>query len=365
MVFTERDFIFKVILIGDVRVGKTSLRRRFMGKSFLRNYLATLGADFSHTTIKYDDTAIRYSIWDLAGSRTFERIHPQYFHNALGVIIVYDLTIPPSLVNVNFWLHKVIEINPEFNSVIAIVGNKSDLIPPESLPSKEAELDNFIEQLHVKYDNKFHVISALTSALNGNGVNVLFRTLGKKLIEWAETMVESDSDTAEDFVEEIFFVSHSNETNTRIIAASPYNDTDVFVNGKMKDIKAFSKLFDFSSSQAYHNFFSITPWNSKDAVAYSLTRNLDEKLASNSNEFAFISLVIKLQRVISSEEVNYLSEQLSLIFDQVERVLRTYRANFNTTEFNPMVRYKSARLEITKILNQAKSNISYHFESNG
>jgi len=334
-----------------------------MGKSFHRNYLATLGADFSHTTVKYDETAIRYSIWDLAGSRTFERIHPQYFHNALGVIIVYDLAHPPSLVNVNVWLRKVIEINPEFNSVIAIVGNKSDLIPPEDLPSKEAELDNFIEQLLVKYDNKFHVISALTSALNGDGVNELFIDLGKKLIEWAESIIESESDIAENFVEEIFFVSHSNETNARIISATPYNDTDVFVNGKMKDINAFSKLFDFNSSQAYHNFFSITPWKSKDGVAYSITRNLDEKLASNNNEFAFISLIIKLQRVISNEDVNYLSEQLSLIFDQVERVLRTYRANFNTTEFNPMVRYKSARLEITKILEQAKDNISHYFES--
>ncbi len=363
MAFVERDFIFKIILVGDERVGKTSLRRRFMGKSFKRNYIATMGADFSYTNVKVNDASIRYSIWDLAGSGAYEKIHPQYFMNTLGTIIVYDLTVPPSLINVNVWLRKVMEVNPHYDSVIAVVGNKSDLIPPEELEEKRKELANFVEQMRFKYEDKFKIIHGLTSALSGEGVKEIFEELGNSLLEWVDSQIVEETEV-EEFIEEILFVTHSNSSRARIVSSSPFKDDDVIVNGKMKDINDLAKLFDFKTSMSHNNFFSITPWKSNGGVAYTITRVLNEDKAKQDNEFSYITLVVKMTRAISKEEENYLSEQLSLLFDQVQRLVNTYRADFNATDFNPMIRYKSARVEISKLLEQTRNTITYRLEYN-
>ena len=66
--------IFKVVLIGDGAVGKTSLRRNYLGKSFRENYLMTIGADFSVKQVPYEDYIVSLQIWDLAGQPRFSEV---------------------------------------------------------------------------------------------------------------------------------------------------------------------------------------------------------------------------------------------------------------------------------------------------
>jgi len=72
-------YMIKLVLIGDAAVGKTSIRRRYLGKGFEREHLTTLGADFAATTKTIDNYQIKYQIWDLAGQPMFKNVLPRFF----------------------------------------------------------------------------------------------------------------------------------------------------------------------------------------------------------------------------------------------------------------------------------------------
>jgi len=70
---------YKTVLIGDGAVGKTSIRRAYMGEAFMSSHLATLGVDFAQKLIQTEDAPVRFIIWDLAGQPTFERVRRHYY----------------------------------------------------------------------------------------------------------------------------------------------------------------------------------------------------------------------------------------------------------------------------------------------
>ena len=82
--------IYKVVLVGEPRVGKTSIRRRYLGKGFSQNYMVTLGADFAIKRIK--NSAIQ--IWDLAGQAVYKHVRDGYYQGAQGIILVFDVIQP-------------------------------------------------------------------------------------------------------------------------------------------------------------------------------------------------------------------------------------------------------------------------------
>ncbi|MFX0182726.1 MAG: ADP-ribosylation factor-like protein, partial [Candidatus Hodarchaeota archaeon] len=77
-------FIFKVVLIGDGAVGKTSIRRRYMGEGFRADFMATMGADFAYLKTKVDDNEIEWQIWDLAGQPAFRNVMKAYYRGSMG-----------------------------------------------------------------------------------------------------------------------------------------------------------------------------------------------------------------------------------------------------------------------------------------
>jgi small GTP-binding protein len=103
------EVVYKVIVVGDASVGKTSLARRYCTGQFDHNYVFTLGVDFFAKSLFVKDTPIRLMIYDTAGQERFDFIRGLYFEGAAGAVIAYDVTNKTSFEKVEYWLKQVQE----------------------------------------------------------------------------------------------------------------------------------------------------------------------------------------------------------------------------------------------------------------
>lgn len=121
----EYDYLFKLLLIGDSGVGKTSLMLRFVDDDFKGDQLSTIGVDFSIRTIELEGKTAKLQIWDTAGQERFRTIASSYYRGAHGIVVVYDVTNAESFHNVQHWLQEIDQYSRE-NVPKLLVGNKSD-----------------------------------------------------------------------------------------------------------------------------------------------------------------------------------------------------------------------------------------------
>uniref|UniRef100_A0A915E9C2 Ras-related protein Rab-35 n=1 Tax=Ditylenchus dipsaci TaxID=166011 RepID=A0A915E9C2_9BILA len=137
----DYDHLFKLLIIGDSGVGKSSLLLRFADNTFSANYITTIGVDFKIRTISIRGQKIKLQIWDTAGQERFRTITSTYYRGTHGVIVVYDVTSGESFSNVKRWLHEI-ESNCD-NVQKILVGNKID--EPERRTSAKENLN--VEQM--------------------------------------------------------------------------------------------------------------------------------------------------------------------------------------------------------------------------
>ncbi|KAK2583682.1 hypothetical protein KPH14_009610 [Odynerus spinipes] len=88
----EYDHLFKLLMIGDSGVGKSSLLLRFADNTFNGSYITTIGVDFKIQTVEVDGERVKLQIWDTAGQERFRTITSTYYRGTHGVIVVYDVT---------------------------------------------------------------------------------------------------------------------------------------------------------------------------------------------------------------------------------------------------------------------------------
>ncbi|MHA1214666.1 MAG: Rab family GTPase [Candidatus Hodarchaeales archaeon] len=175
--------LYKICLLGDGGVGKTSLRERFLGKGFQSGYILTIGADFAVKNLEIDGTNYKFQIWDLAGQQRFSAVRTLYYKGSHGAILVFDRTRPESLYNLNNWKAEL------YNNVgrqipFILLGNKNDL--PNTI--NEAELQEFIESTQKEITGVPFKIKYLdTSAKSGQNVTEAFELLGKTIKEYIDT----------------------------------------------------------------------------------------------------------------------------------------------------------------------------------
>ena len=170
----------KIIFIGDVSVGKTSIINVLMGQKFNNEYEASIGVDFFSKTIKYKGKTIKLQIWDSAGQEKFRSLIPNYIRGSSLVFIVYDITNKKSFDNLQSWIDFVNNIE---NSNIVILGNKVDLDSQRQVSTEEVE--KFCEEknyefyeISAKEDNNlnnmlFHSVAGLPffSSINTDGAS--------------------------------------------------------------------------------------------------------------------------------------------------------------------------------------------------
>ena len=164
---------YKIVLIGDINVGKTSILSRFRYGSFESDYMPTLGIDFFSKNLFFEDKTIRLILWDTAGQERFRSLIPSYLKNADCIIIVFDITNKESFLSLNKWLTDA-KNNASENTIYVICGNKIDL--KERRTVNENEINEYIKK-------NTGVIYMECSAKNGQGIKDLFNVIAKNLGE--------------------------------------------------------------------------------------------------------------------------------------------------------------------------------------
>ncbi|KAF3689076.1 EF-hand calcium-binding domain-containing protein 4B [Channa argus] len=119
------DRLFKIVLVGNSSVGKTSLLQRFCDDCFHPGTSATVGVDYSVKTISVDNVQVALQMWDTAGQERYRSITKQFFRKADGVVVMYDITAEQSFTSVRQWLTSVKESAGE-DIPIMLLGNKTD-----------------------------------------------------------------------------------------------------------------------------------------------------------------------------------------------------------------------------------------------
>jgi len=144
----DKSVQVKLVLLGEAAVGKSSVVLRFVSNEFQPNKEPTIGAAFLTQKCRLEDRILRYEIWDTAGQERFHSLAPMYYRNAQAAVVVYDVTKASSLEKAKSWVKELQrQANP--NIVIALAGNKVDLVQPSassasaaSPPESEDEADD-------------------------------------------------------------------------------------------------------------------------------------------------------------------------------------------------------------------------------
>ncbi|CEH14099.1 rab gtpase [Ceraceosorus bombacis] len=162
---------FKLVLLGESAVGKSSLVLRFVKDQFDDYRESTIGAAFLTQTVSLDEsTTVKFEIWDTAGQERYKSLAPMYYRNANCAVVVYDITQQSSLEKAKAWIREL-QRQADPNIIIALAGNKADLASRRAVPTEEAQA----------YANEENLLFLETSAKDSHNVSELFTMIARKL----------------------------------------------------------------------------------------------------------------------------------------------------------------------------------------
>jgi len=170
---------YKIVIIGDQHVGKTSILSRYKYEVIETAYAPTVGIDFLTKNVFLEDKTVKLIMWDTAGQERFKSLIPSYLKNANCIILTYDISNKSSFVSLNKWLMDAKEYVNE-KTLFVICGNKLDL--KRAVTKKEVE--DFSNEKNIPL---FIEVSALT----GEGINDLFNNIVKTFCD-RENIVNSE-----------------------------------------------------------------------------------------------------------------------------------------------------------------------------
>ena len=170
-----KSWVFKILLLGDSAVGKTTMIKRFIENEFKEDYKETLGVNIVRKLINLEELNSKVSllIWDIAGQERYEERRKFYYEGCVGALLVYDITRYSSFEHIEIkWLRHYKE-HMEKDIPLILIGNKDDLEDQRYISKEDAE----------KFSNKIGAIEFIeTSAKTGHRVNFAFIELIKSIL---------------------------------------------------------------------------------------------------------------------------------------------------------------------------------------
>ena len=170
----EYDYPFKLLLIGNSSVGKSSLLFRFVENVWDDSFVPTIGVDFKLKTLEVNGKKVKLQIWDTAGQERFKNITASYYRGGNGVLVVYDITERESFDNLTSWLIEI-EKNANKNVYKLLIGNKCDLEDKRKVTYQEGK--DFAESNGMKFIE--------TSAKDNTKVQEAFELLTSEIMKSA------------------------------------------------------------------------------------------------------------------------------------------------------------------------------------
>lgn len=173
----DGEIVYKIIIVGDPSVGKTSLIRKFVSKKMETQYIPTVGVDITKEELDINignkNLKIRLMLWDLAGQAQFHLLHKVYCNGSNGVVFVFDLSKAYTFSNVKNW-QQMTSKHGLTNVPMILVGNKADLKEQRTIST--AHVDHLKEELNIS--DYFE-----TSAKEGQNVKEMFETVARRVYE--------------------------------------------------------------------------------------------------------------------------------------------------------------------------------------
>lgn len=204
------EYLFKVIVVGDIGVGKTSLiNKRYVHNVFSQQYKSTIGVDFALKVLNWDEnTIVRLQLWDIAGQERFGNMTRVYYKEAVGAFVVYDLARVPTFEAVQRWksdIESKVFLPDERPIPCVLLANKCDLAP---LNRTKKEMDEYCrEQGFVGWFE--------TSAKENTNIHEAVRFLVTKILENHNEISKNDSNKDNDTLKLEDIKKDSKDPNAR------------------------------------------------------------------------------------------------------------------------------------------------------
>ena len=166
--------LYKILLLGDGAVGKTSTILKYVENKIPESYSATMGVDIMNTEVKTTGGIIvSLNIWDIAGQSHFKPIRNKFYSGAQAAIVIFDVTRPETFLHTKEWIS---EVNSELKEDIPmiLVGNKIDL-----QENKKISLTDMVFEKE-RHPSIFAAFE--TSAITGEGISIVFHKIAEKLL---------------------------------------------------------------------------------------------------------------------------------------------------------------------------------------
>ena len=163
---------YKVVLLGEAAVGKSSIVQRFVNGTFTNQHQPTIGALFQTKILTHNNRIIKFEIWDTAGQERFHSLASLYYKNAKGAIVVFDVTSSSSFTRAQKWVNELIE-KASPGIIICLCGNKIDL-ENRCVTNEEAS----------KYSEEIGAFYCEVSAKLNNGIEAMFKNIVDKLPDY-------------------------------------------------------------------------------------------------------------------------------------------------------------------------------------
>ncbi|OAY53737.1 ras-related protein RHN1 isoform X1 [Manihot esculenta] len=171
---SNKNIQAKLVLLGDMGTGKTSLVLRFVKGQFFDFQESTIGAAFFTQVLSLNEATIKFDIWDTAGQERYHSLAPMYYRGAAAAVVVYDITSMESFERAKKW---VLELQRQGNPnlIMFLAANKADLEEKRKVAIEEGE----------QYAKENGLVFLETSAKTAQNVNELFYEIAKELVKAA------------------------------------------------------------------------------------------------------------------------------------------------------------------------------------